>query len=112
MCQYRDLQRVVAGASLFVFPSRYEGFGLPPLEAIAAGVPVVASDLPTGVEVLGGLARLTPVGDASALAAELDAVLTGAPEPAQLLAARQHALSWTWARCADLTEAAYRLAAG
>ena len=59
-----DLRRLVAGAALLAYPSVYEGFGLPPLEAFAAGVPVVASDLPVVREVTGELAALAPVGDA------------------------------------------------
>src|SRR5439155_14448830 len=65
------LRRVVAGARLLAFPSRYEGFGLPPLEAMAAGVPVVASDLPAVREVTGGLVRLAGAGRAEELAAAL-----------------------------------------
>ncbi|MCK9893829.1 glycosyltransferase family 1 protein [Frankia sp. AgB32] len=49
------LRATVAGASVLCFPSRYEGFGLPPLEALAAGVPVVAADIPTVREVVGEL---------------------------------------------------------
>jgi glycosyltransferase involved in cell wall biosynthesis len=107
-----DLRRVVAGARLLAFPSRYEGFGLPPLEAMAAGVPVVASDLAAVREVTGGLVRLVPAGAAEPLAAALRAELDE-PTPAdRMAAARQHALAHTWARCAELTVAAYRQAAG
>jgi hypothetical protein len=70
-----DLRRLVAGAALLAYPSVYEGFGLPPLEAFAAGVPVVASDLPVVREVTGELAALAPVGDAAALAAAVRATL-------------------------------------
>jgi glycosyltransferase involved in cell wall biosynthesis len=65
------LRALVAGAAVLAFPSRYEGFGLPPLEALAAGTPVVASDLPVLREVLGSHARLAAPGDAAALAAAL-----------------------------------------
>ena len=66
-----DLRRIVAGARVLAYPSRREGFGLPPLEALACGVPVVVSDLPVLREVLGEHARFVPVGDAEALAAGL-----------------------------------------
>jgi len=55
-----DLRAIVAGARVLAFPSRYEGFGLPPLEAMAAGVPVIASDLPAVREATNSLVRLVP----------------------------------------------------
>ncbi|MEO5834481.1 MAG: glycosyltransferase family 1 protein [Nakamurella sp.] len=105
---YRDLQRVVGGASVFAFPSRYEGFGLPPLEAMACGIPVVASDIPTSREVLGGFAALPPVGDPEALAAALLAAWDDPPGAGEVVAARRHAATWTWQRCVENTVAAYR----
>jgi glycosyltransferase involved in cell wall biosynthesis len=107
-----DLTGIVAGARLLAYPSRYEGFGLPPLEAMAAGTPVVASGLPAVREATGGLARLVPPGDADALTAALAEELAGAPDAGQLAAARTHAEAQTWQRCADLTLAAYERAAG
>jgi glycosyltransferase involved in cell wall biosynthesis len=106
-----ELRPVVAGARLLAFPSRYEGFGLPPLEAMAAGVPVVASDLPAVREATGGLVRLVPPGAPDPLAEALLAELRS-PTPADRLAgARAHALAHTWPRCAALTAQAYRDAA-
>jgi glycosyltransferase involved in cell wall biosynthesis len=106
-----DLVGIVAGARLLAFPSRYEGFGLPPLEAMAAGVPVVASDLPAVREVTGGHARLVPAGDASALAEALAAELRAAPDEPARAAARAHATASTWQHCAELTARAYQRAA-
>jgi glycosyltransferase involved in cell wall biosynthesis len=106
-----DLRRVVAGAALLAFPSRYEGFGLPPLEAFACGVPVVASDLPVTREVTGRHARLFPPGDADALADALRTTLDrGGPSDAE--DRRAHARGFTWRRCAEATLAAYRRARG
>jgi glycosyltransferase involved in cell wall biosynthesis len=71
-----DVGPLVAAAAVFVYPSRYEGFGFPPLEAMAAGVPVVATSVGALPEVLGGAALLVPAGDPAALAAAIDGVLT------------------------------------
>jgi glycosyltransferase involved in cell wall biosynthesis len=62
-----DLAAVLSGALVAVVPSRAEGFGLPAVEAMAAGVPVVTSDDPALVEVGGGATRVVPVGNAAAL---------------------------------------------
>lgn len=103
-----QLRGLVAGASLLAFPSLYEGFGLPPLEAMAAGTPVVATDVPAVREVVGSHARLVPPRDAAALADALHFVVDHTPSTEQREAARRHAASFTWHRCSDLTMAAYR----
>ncbi|MCZ2816410.1 glycosyltransferase family 4 protein [Modestobacter sp. VKM Ac-2984] len=69
-----DLAALLGGATALVVPSRAEGFGLPVLEGMAAGVPVVTSDDPALVEVGGGSTVVTPVGDRVALAAALGRV--------------------------------------
>ncbi len=102
-----DLRTAVAGAAVLAYPSRYEGFGLPPLEALACGTPVVVSDIPVLHEVLTGHARYVPVGDVDALAAALAATLDS---PGDDSARRAHAATFTWARAAELTRSAYRLA--
>ncbi len=108
-----DLRSVVAGASALVYPSLYEGFGLPPLEAFACGVPVVASDLPVVREVIGDdrdVARLVPAADVDALAGALLAQLSGS-EPADVAGRRRRrASAFTWTRTADHTREAYRRA--
>ena len=102
-----DLRRLVAGAVVLAFPSVYEGFGLPPLEAFAAGVPVVASDLAVVREVTGELATLVPVGDSAALAGALRATLDSSVDGAAL---RERARRFSWAACAATTARAYELA--
>jgi glycosyltransferase involved in cell wall biosynthesis len=72
------LRDLVAGARALLYPSRSEGFGYPPLESLAAGVPVVASDVPAVAEVVGDAAVLVPPGDAAALAAGIERALTDA----------------------------------
>jgi glycosyltransferase involved in cell wall biosynthesis len=105
-----DLARVVAGAAALACPSWYEGFGLPALEALACGTPVVAADLPALREVLGDQAELVPPGDATALADAVARVLDDpGGEPARA-ARRARAAAFTWAACARATLSAYRRA--
>ena len=75
--------RAYREASVVVCPSRFEGFGLTPIEAVASGVPVVASDIPPHREFVGCAARLAPPDDAPALAAAIAAALDApAADPA------------------------------
>lgn len=109
-----DLLRLVAGASALLYPSRYEGFGLPVLEAFALGTPVIASDIPTTVELVGcdgRLADLFPVGDAEALAALIEKATTATGDAAARGRRRALARSFSWERTAALTAEAYRRAA-
>lgn len=71
-----DLPFVYAGATLFVYPSFLEGFGFPPLEAMATGVPVVSSDTSSLRENLAGAATLVPPGDARQLEMAMRTLLT------------------------------------
>ena len=71
-----DLFDLYRGARLFVFPSRYEGFGLPPLEAMACGVPVICSNAASLPEVVGDAAISVKPDDASALVDAICSVLT------------------------------------
>jgi glycosyltransferase involved in cell wall biosynthesis len=110
----RERDDLLAGAAVLAYPSRYEGFGLPPLEAMAAGVPVVATDAGSLPEVLGGAAALVPVGDVDALGEALVAALRldGPARAAVVAAGRAHAASYTWAGCAAGLADLYRRVAG
>jgi glycosyltransferase involved in cell wall biosynthesis len=105
-----QLRTVVAGARALIMPSRDEGFGLPALEGLAAGTPVIVSDVPALVEVTGGHAGVFGIGDVDALAGLLSAALDGADFVTRSAQGRAFAAGWTWQRCADRTLAAYRLA--
>lgn len=74
-----DLRALLTGATALLYPSRYEGFGLPPLEAAACGRPSVVSDLPVLRESTGGAATFVPAGDVDAWARAMTAVLEHPP---------------------------------
>ena len=104
-----ELRTLYAGASAFVFPSRHEGFGLPPLEAMALGAPVVCADAASLPEVVGDAALLFPPGDVATLAAALSRVLDDPGLRERLSqAGRERAAQFTWQRTAAATVAAYR----
>ena len=96
-----------SAADAFVYPSRYEGFGIPPLEAMACGTPVVASNASSLPEVIGDAGVLVDPGDEEALAAAISTVLTDRGEAQrlkQLGLARARRFSWFEAarRTADI----------
>ncbi|MBN1180155.1 MAG: glycosyltransferase family 4 protein [Anaerolineae bacterium] len=99
------------GAVLFVYPSLYEGFGLPPLEAMACGVPVLASDAASLPEVVGEAGLLLPPEDTTAWT---DAIVALLRDPARRDALRQAGLAraarFSWARAARETLAVYTAA--
>lgn len=103
------LRALYALATLVVCPSRYEGFGLPAAQGLAAGTPVVASDIPAHREVLGDAACLLPADAPAAWAAALTALL-GDPARRQELAAagRERAEALTWEVAARHYQALYR----
>jgi glycosyltransferase involved in cell wall biosynthesis len=104
-----ELRALYAGAAAFAFPSRYEGFGLPPLEAMSMGAPVVVARAASLPEVVGDAALLVEAGDAEALAAAMQRLIEDAPLRERLIAAgHQRASEFSWARTAELTVEAYR----
>jgi glycosyltransferase involved in cell wall biosynthesis len=103
----RLLPGLYAGARAFAMPSLYEGFGLPCLEAMACGTPVVAADRAALPETCGGAALLADPDDPHAFATALVRAATDEGERARLIAAgRDRAAAFTWERAAELTDAA------
>lgn len=95
-------------AGVFVFPSRYEGFGLPPLEAMALGVPTIISNAGSLAEVCGPGARVVDVNDAVGLAAQIHSLrVDEARRSALITAALAHTRAMTWHRAALQTLAVY-----
>ena len=95
-----ELPLLYSGARLFVFPSLYEGFGLPVLEAMQSGVPVVCSDCASLPEVAGEAALLKDPDDLEGLAEAFLLVLDSDEHREHLiLTANQQTKQFTWQRC-------------
>lgn len=99
-----ELRALLAGAALLAYPSRFEGFGLPPLEAMAAGVPVVASNTPAVTEVTAGAALLAAPDKPTEWAAAFARILT---DPALVATLKEQGLrrsrQFSWEHCARQT---------
>ena len=104
-----ELAALVAGARVLAYPSVDEGFGLPPLEAMAAGVPVVVADTPAVVEATGGAALVAPHDDVQAWADRLSLLLERHDVSERLRAAGlKQSARYSWERCALEFAALYR----
>jgi glycosyltransferase involved in cell wall biosynthesis len=109
----RRRAELLRGAVALVYPSVYEGFGLPPLEAMSVGVPTLVTAAGGVVEVVGDAALVVPVGDDDALAAGLVRIVSDAGARADLVArGRRRAASFSWARTAAGLVDLYRAAVG
>jgi glycosyltransferase involved in cell wall biosynthesis len=106
-----ELERLYAAATCMVFPSLYEGFGLPVLEAMARGVPVATSGRASLAEVAGDAALLFDPEDVDAIRAAIEQLVSDEAERRRLaVAGRERAAAFTWERTAELTAAVYRRA--
>lgn len=107
-----ERQSLLDGAAVLAYPSLYEGFGFPPLEAMAAGVPVVATAAGAVPEVVGDAAELVAPGDVEALARALARVIDDTGLRAKLIeAGRVRASSFNWESAATSMIELYDLAA-
>jgi glycosyltransferase involved in cell wall biosynthesis len=106
-----ELEGLYALADVAVFPSLYEGFGLPVLEAMARGLPVACSDRSSLPEVAGDAALLFDPDDAAAIRSAVERLLTDSAERERLAArGRARAATFSWERTAELTAASYERA--
>lgn len=104
-----DMPVLYGGAKMLVYPSLYEGFGFPPLEAMACGTPVVISNRASLPEVVGGAGLQIDPMDGEALKAAILSLLSESDRWTQLRdAGLSRARAFSWDRCAELTVEAYR----
>jgi glycosyltransferase involved in cell wall biosynthesis len=104
-----ELASAYRHARAFVYPSRYEGFGIPPLEAMASACPVVCSNVSSIPEVVGTAAEMFDPNDSEDIAAALERVcFDGARREALIAAGFERLSHFSWDRCADKTVQAYR----
>lgn len=97
-----ELKYAYRNADVFLFLSHYEGFGLPPLEAMACGTPVIASDTSSLPEVLGGAARLVDPNDTGEIADTINDVLSDEEQQETLVKrGRERASRFTWERAGE-----------
>jgi glycosyltransferase involved in cell wall biosynthesis len=102
------LARHYRHAALFVYPSRYEGFGMPPLEAMALDCPVVCSNAASLPEVVGDAAATFEAGDAETLRTAVESVLGSRERAAELQRrGRERVRRFSWEQCARQTRAIY-----
>ena len=107
------LPGLLAAADVFAFPSLYEGFGLPPLEAMAAGTACLAGTYRAATEVVGDAALFVDPLDVASIAQGLSRLMTDEAERrAVALAGKARAAGFTWERTAKQTVAAYEAALG
>lgn len=108
-----QLARLYAGASLFIYPSLYEGFGLPPLEAMALGCPVVSGRVSVMPEVLGDAVAWCEPHSPESIATAMEEVLIDEQRRQELIAKGiEQVQKYSWSQMAEETYAVYRQITG
>jgi alpha-1,3-rhamnosyl/mannosyltransferase len=106
-----QLAIIYAGAKIFVYPSLYEGFGMPPLEAMACGIPVVCSNQASLPEAVGPAGVMVHPEDVPALAEVLESVLADSQKSKEMSRmGLQQAAKFTWRACGEKTFGVYQKA--
>lgn len=109
----QDLVTLMQGARVFLQPSRYEGFGIPALEAMSCGTPVIASDIPALTEIMNGSGRIVPCGEAGPLARAMRSVSDDSHLRQEMrIRGLLRASEFSWKNTAERTIGAYLDAAG
>jgi len=103
-----EIYQIYAGAGTFVFPSLAEGFGLPMLEALAKGLPIIASDLPVLRDLGAHLVTYVDARDTKALTDAMASLPQASADGAERAKRIAHAMPYTWRACAERTVAVYR----
>lgn len=104
-----ELSALYSGASLYLCPSRHEGFGLPVLEAFRCGCPVLASSGGALPETVGDAGQIEPSWDPVSWSRKIESLLRDRPKQEHLIrAGHEREKTYTWARCAEQTAAIYR----
>jgi glycosyltransferase involved in cell wall biosynthesis len=104
-----DLRALYSSCRVAIYPSLYEGFGLPPLEAMACGAPVITSDIQTILETVGEAARAVSPTDVQGLARAILEVIENEAERSRLSrAGSERAAEFSWEKTARLTLEVYR----
>ena len=105
----QQLSSLYSQAALYVFPSLDEGFGLPPLEAMSLGTPVLSSRAASMPEVLGDAAVYFDPNSEADFSKKVEQLLTDNKQRVQMIArGRQQVLQYSWRHCAEQTLAVYR----
>jgi glycosyltransferase involved in cell wall biosynthesis len=103
-----EIQEVYRRAEVFIFPSEYEGFGLPTLEALASGTPTILADASCSREVGGDVALYFKPGDLDDLVRCTERAMSAAVKKATLANGPRHAANYRWERVAEITAAVYK----
>ena len=104
----QEIYQLYAGAGTFVFPSLAEGFGLPVLEALAKGLPIIANDLPVLRDLGAHLVAYVDARDTKALTDAMASLPQMSADETGRAMRMAHAMPYTWSACAERTVAVYR----